>query len=81
MMEDDNRVYFRVRNQWKTVDPGCEIDETPANGWPHLSDLVLRNAELIVWRGKILKDRWNTFDRADFLLGVEELGCDSKSRP
>ena len=73
MMEDDNRVYYRVRNQWRAALPGCALNETPANGWPDLDEKIMKYAELIVWRGKILKDRWRTFDREDFLLGIEEL--------
>jgi len=73
MMEDDNRVYYRVRGVWKAALPGCALNETPANGWPELDEKVLRYAELIVWRGKILKDRWNAFDRYEFIQGVRDL--------
>jgi hypothetical protein len=73
MMEDDNRVYYRVRNQWRATLPGCALHETPPDGWPDLDEKILKYAELIVWRGKILKDRWRTFDREDFLLGVRDL--------
>jgi len=73
MMEDDNRVYYRVRGQWKAADPGVPLEVTPPDGWPLLDDMLKRNAEFIVWRGKLLKDRWNKFDRAEFLEGTREL--------
>jgi len=73
MMEDDNRVYFRIRGVWKTADPGFPLGVTPLDGWPELNERVLRDADLIVWRGKVLKDRWNKFDRGDFLEGIRDI--------
>lgn len=73
MMEDDNRVYYRARASWRVTHPGVELDETPANGWPPIDGGIIRNSEIIVWRGKILKDAWNTFDKEEFLEGIKDL--------
>jgi hypothetical protein len=34
---------------------------------------IIRNSEIVVWRGKVLKDRWGTYDRAEFLEGIKGL--------
>ena len=73
MMENDNRVYYRARGSWRVTDPGIELHVQPANGWPPIDGGIIRNAEIIVWRGKVLKDVWNTYNRAEFLEGIKEL--------
>jgi len=73
MMEDDNRVYYRARGRWRVVDPGIPLQEKPADGWPPIDGGIVRNSEIIVWRGKVLKDRWNTYDRNEFLQGIQNL--------
>jgi len=73
MMEDDNRVYVRIRGEWKMVSAGCELHETPPDGWPRISPNIEKYSEVIVWRGKVLKDRWNNYDRAEFLAGICDL--------
>jgi hypothetical protein len=72
-MEDDNRVYARSRRVWRALDPGCALGETPPDGWPLVARSILRRAEIIVWRGKLLKDRWKTFDRDEFLMEIRGL--------
>jgi hypothetical protein len=73
MMEDDNRVYYRARGSWRVADPGIPLGQTTADGWPLIDRGVVRNSEIIVWRGKILKDTWNAFDREEFLEGIASL--------
>ncbi len=73
MMEDDNRVYIRIRGQWRVQDAGCELHETTPDRWPLGNQTALKYAEIIVWRGKVLKDRWNTYKRAEFLEGIKGL--------
>lgn len=72
-MEDDNRVYYRARGSWRVADPGIPLHQKTANGWPPVDGGILRNAEIIVWRGKVIKDAWNTYDRAEFLEGIKGL--------
>lgn len=74
MMEDDNRVYLRAHGKWRVLDPGVPLGVTPPNGWPHIPKNIERKSEMIVWRGKLLKDRWNTFDREEFLEEISGLG-------
>lgn len=73
MMEDDNRVYYRARGSWRVADPGIELHVHPPDGWPPINKGIITNSEIIVWRGKVLKDRWNTYNRADFLEGIKGL--------
>lgn len=73
MMEDDNRVYYRARGSWRVTDPGIELHQKTANGWPPIDQGIITNSEIIVWRGKVLKDRWNTYDRNEFLQGIQGL--------
>lgn len=73
MMEDDNRVYVRIRGQWRALDPGCELHEIPPDRWPIGNENAYKYAELIVWRGKVIKDRWHLYNRAEFLEGIREL--------
>ena len=73
MMEDDNRVYYRARASWRVTVPDCTIEDNPADGWPPIDGGIVKNSEIIVWRGKILKDRWDNFNREEFLEGIKEL--------
>jgi hypothetical protein len=73
MMEDDNRVYYRARGSWRVTDPGIPLHETTADGWPPIDRGIVANSEIIVWRGKVIKDRWGTYDRAEFLEGIKGL--------
>lgn len=73
MMEDDNRVYYRVRGTWRAVDPPIELHENTFDGWPPVDNSIRKYAEIIVWRGKVFKDRWRTYNRAEFLEGIKGL--------
>ena len=73
MMEDDNRVYYRARGSWRVTDPGIPLGQQTESGWPPVDNGIITNSEMVVWRGKLLKDRWNSFDRAEFLEGIKDL--------
>ena len=73
MMEDDNRVYYRVRGSWRACDPGIPLEQRTHDGWPPIDGGILTNSEIIVWRGMVIKDRWNSYNRAEFLEGIEDL--------
>lgn len=72
MMEMDNRVFVRVRGRWHVEDPGYALQEAPANGWPHIKSRLLNSSDLILWRGKVLKDQWGRYKRAEFLAELTE---------
>ena len=73
MMETDNRVFYRARGSWRATDPGIPLEQKTADGWPPVDHGILRNSEIVIWRGKVLKDRWSTYDRAEFLEGIKGL--------
>ena len=70
MMEQDNRVFIRVHVE----DPGYPLEETPPSGWPHIKSTLLSYSDLIVWRGKILKNVWDRYNRVEFLAELKEQG-------
>lgn len=73
MMEDDNRVYYRVRGTWRVADAGVELGVRTEDGWPLVDMSIRKYCEILVWRGKVIKDRWNTYNRAEFLEGIKGL--------
>jgi len=80
MMENDNRVYYRTRGSWRITTAGCELDYQPQDGWPPgLLGGIEKNAEIITWRGKILKDPWGNYTREDFLEGLKALNVQVES--
>jgi hypothetical protein len=74
MMRDDNRVFVRMRGRWSVEDPGYAPDVTPADGWPRLSYGQRMYSDFIIWRGRIVKDRWDRFNLDEFLAELREQG-------
>jgi len=79
MMKEDNRVFVRVRGGWRVVDPGCALDVMPPDGWPDLSYALRTYSDLVIWRGRIVKDRWNLFNLTEFLAELREQGISVES--
>ena len=74
MMRDDNRVFVRVRGRWHVEDPGYALDVVPADGWPKLTHGHRAYSDFIIWRGRVVKDRWNRFKLTEFLAELREQG-------